>query len=31
MLVATGMGGMSQMAVFYDSCLRALYPPGSGV
>jgi hypothetical protein len=29
MLVATGMGGMSEMAVFYDSCLRALYPPGS--
>jgi N-acetylneuraminic acid mutarotase len=29
MLVATGMGGMSQMAAFYDSCLRALYPPGS--
>jgi hypothetical protein len=28
-LVATGMGGMSEMAVFYDSCLRALYPPGS--
>eukprot|EP01047_Picozoa_sp_COSAG01_P038584 COSAG01_NODE_3138_length_6526_cov_478.100202_2_plen_500_part_00 len=28
-LVTSGMGGMSEMASFYDSCLHALYPPGS--
>jgi hypothetical protein len=28
-LVASGMGGMSEMSSFYDSCLHALYPPGS--
>jgi hypothetical protein len=28
MLVATGMGGVSEMSSFYYSCLHALYPPG---
>lgn len=29
MLTESGMGGMSQMGIFYDHCLEALYPPGS--
>ena len=28
MLTTSGMGGMSEMGVFYDHCLEALYPPG---
>ena len=28
MLVASGMGGMDEMGIFYDRCLESLYPPG---
>lgn len=29
MLTQSGMGGMSEMGLFYDHCLQTLYPPGS--
>ena len=28
MLVASGMGGMDEMGIFYETCLESLYPPG---
>ena len=31
MLTTAGMGGMEEMSNFYDSCLSALYPPGTAV
>jgi hypothetical protein len=29
MLTESKMGGMKEMGVFYDRCLKSLYPPGS--
>ena len=29
MLMESKMGGMKEMGVFYDHCLKSLYPPGS--
>jgi hypothetical protein len=29
MLTESKMGGMKEMGVFYDHCLKSLYPPGS--